>query len=95
MLSEGANCCQIVFTVVGNVDFCQWASPVVRGRGLLSSDVDCCQGALAGGWIGLAFNMVVILGDWITEPHREHLPTNVENCPNGTEINPPPQDPYD
>ena len=54
------------------------------------------QGALAGGWFGLLFNMVVILGDWIKSPHQEHLPTNTLNYTQYgfDDISDPPEDPY-
>ena len=53
------------------------------------------KGALAGGWIGLIFNLIVILGDAFTNPHASHLNTTVYNC-NETlypEIDPIPEDP--
>ena len=40
------------------------------------------QGALCGAWIGLAFNMVVIIGNYVIEPHREVLNTTMHNCSN-------------
>ena len=60
-------------------------------------EVSIIQGALAGGWFGLVFNMIVILGDWIASPHQEHLPTNTMNCTdygiNPDDIQDPPEDP--
>ena len=38
------------------------------------------KGALVGAWVGLAFNLVVIVGNSVAAPHVEKLPTNVYNC---------------